>query len=224
MPVAQLFKKGEMIKMENILLLAAVCFCSCSAILSFCTGKRIIVSVFWYLSVSMITAAAALMVAYQVLSKFEYQYVYSHTCQNDALIYKISSLWSGQEGSFLIWAFILSIMGFFVLRIKDSDRVFGIYAAISFCIFIMCFISQPFAKLSVIPVDGLGLNEALKDPFMVIHPPLVFISYSAMAVLFAFSAILPADSKNRILTWLRVSWFFLGIGILTATRIFVSSP
>jgi cytochrome c-type biogenesis protein CcmF len=38
-----------------------------------------------------------------------------------------------------------------------------------------------------------------------------------MAVLFAFSAILPADSKNRILTWLRVSWFFLGIGILTGS-------
>ena len=116
-----------------------------------------------------------------------YQYVYSHTNLNTELVYKISALWSGQEGSFLLWALILCIMGFFVLRFKgqDQNKVFGIYASITFCIIFMCFISQPFAKLSFMPADGLGLNEALQDPWMVIHPPLVFISYSAMAILFS---------------------------------------
>lgn len=212
--------------MENILLLLAVCFCGCCVILSFLPADRFriktIISVLWHLSVILIASAAALMIAYQVLSRFEYQYVYSHTCQNDALIYKISSLWSGQEGSFLLWALILGIMGFFVLKMKGkgSNRAFGIYSAISFCVFLMCFISQPFVKLSVISADGSGLNEALKDPWMVVHPPLVFISYSAMAILFAYSAVLSKNVKsdnNRILTWLRVSWFFLGIGILTGS-------
>ena len=86
----------------------------------------------------------------------------------------------------------------------------------------MCFISQPFAKMLVIPLDGLGLNGALKDPWMVVHPPLVFVSYSAMAILFAFSATLSHikssdEVKSKILYWLRVSWFFLGLGILTGS-------
>lgn len=214
--------------MENILLLLAACLCGCCAILSLLPVNRkrirMIALVLWCVSAALVVYATAIMVTYQVLSRFEYQYVYSHTSQNTALIYKISSLWSGQEGSFLLWALILSIMGFFVLRIKGkgANRAFGIYAAISFCIFLMCFIAQPFAKLSIVPADGLGLNEALKDPWMIVHPPLVFISYSAMAILFSLSATLSKnvsndDVTNRILVWIRISWFFLGLGILTGS-------
>jgi len=85
----------------------------------------------------------------------------------------------------------------------------------------MCFIAQPFAKMDVVPSDGLGLNEALKDPWMVIHPPLVFISYSAMAVLFSLSITInkniSTEVNDRVLTWLRISWVFLGIGILSGS-------
>jgi cytochrome c-type biogenesis protein CcmF len=86
----------------------------------------------------------------------------------------------------------------------------------------MCYITKPFAKMPAIPLDGLGLNKMLMDPWMVIHPPLVFISYSSMAILFSFCAALTknADSDNtvyHIKTWIKISWFFLGTGILSGS-------
>lgn len=213
--------------MENILLLLAACLCGCCAILSFMpvhTNRiRKALLVLWWLSTALVASAAVIMLVLQLLSRFEYQYVYSHTSRDTTLIYKISSLWSGQEGSFLLWALILGIMGFFVIRLKGkgANRALGIYAAISSCVFLMCFISQPFEKTAIVSADGLGLSEALKDPWMVVHPPLVFISYSAMAVLFSLSATLSKDASDdaasRILTWLRFSWFSLGLGILSGS-------
>lgn len=213
--------------MGNILLLMAVCLSGCCVILSFVPvhlGRiRKILLVLWSLSTALVASAVVLLVTFQILSRFEYQYVYNHTSRDTALIYKISALWSGQEGSFLLWTLILGIIGFFVLwnNRRCENRTFGIYAAISFCIFLMCFISQPFEKTGIVSADGLGLNEALKDPWMVVHPPMVFISYSAMAVLFSLSATLSKsvsnDVSSRILAWLRFSWLSLGIGILTGS-------
>jgi len=213
--------------MGNVILLLAACLCGCCVVLSFMPFqpmqiKKISLAL-WRLSAALIALAAALMVVFQILSRFEYQYVYDHISRDMALIYKISALWSGQEGSFLLWALILGVMGFFVLRIqgKGANRAFSIYATISFCVYMMCFIAQPFAKTVVPSADGLGLNEALKDPWMIVHPPLVFISYSAMAVLFCLAATLNknagSDVEKRILAWLRISWVFLGIGILSGS-------
>ncbi|HKM35928.1 MAG TPA: cytochrome c biogenesis protein CcsA [Lachnospiraceae bacterium] len=212
--------------MENILLLLAVILCGSSSLLSlFCVSKRIrtLAYILWCLTVLSITISVLLMITYLISSRFEFQYVYSHSSLDTALIYRISSLWSGQEGSFLLWALILGIMGFFVLRLKGSGRQksFGIYSAISFCIFLMCLITQPFAKTEFMFSDGLGLTAALKDPWMVVHPPLVFISYSAMAVLFSLFPSLKNSSEpdafDLIITWLRISWFFLGLGIFSGS-------
>lgn len=213
--------------MENILLLVAACLCALCAVLSFAPvfskhgGTLIRLS--WLLAAANVVYDVEQMIKFLVLSRFEYKYVYSHSSSETELIYKISSLWSGQEGSFLLWALILSIIGFFLLYMKDkgAKRAFGIYALITSCILLMCFIVDPFAKASIVSADGLGLNEALKDPWMIVHPPLVFISYSAMAVLFSLSATLTQkvskDVTDRILFWLRISWFFLGAGILSGS-------
>lgn len=106
--------------MEVILLPLATCLCGCCATTCFIPIKpkltRKISIILWFLSAITVVIATVLMISFQVLSKFEYQYVYSHTARDTALIYKISSLWSGQEDSFLLWALILSILGFFMLR------------------------------------------------------------------------------------------------------------
>lgn len=213
--------------MENILLLIASILCALCAVLSFTRtsfrygGK--LKCLVWFMSTAIVVYDVGRMVSFLVSSRFEYKYVFSHSSSETELIYKISSLWSGQEGSFLLWALILVIMGLFMLRIqgKGVNQAFGIYALISSCILMMCFIIEPFAKTSIIPVDGLGLNEALKDPWMIVHPPLVFISYSAMGVLFSLSVTLSGnineDVTDRILFWLRISWLFLGAGILSGS-------
>lgn len=88
----------------------------------------------------------------------------------------------------------------------------------------MCSISAPFAKMAAVPIDGLGLNAALQDPWMVVHPPLVFISYSVMAVLFSLFITMSKNSNPnnieatcRILFWFRISWSFFEIGILSGS-------
>ncbi|MDD3414699.1 MAG: cytochrome c biogenesis protein CcsA [Lachnospiraceae bacterium] len=212
--------------MENILLLFATILCGSSAILSlFCVSKRRkkLAVILWCFSVLFIVITILTMVYYFLSSRFEFQYIYSHSSLDTGFIYKISALWSGQEGSFLLWALFLGIMGFFVLKLKGpgTQKSFCIYSAISFSIFLMCFITQPFAKTELLFSDGLGLNSALKDPWMVVHPPLVFISYSAMAILFSLFPTLKnngdSDTSSLIITWLRISWFFLGFGILSGS-------
>lgn len=213
--------------MENILLLAASCLCALCAIISFVPvfskHGETLTRITWLLVAAIVVYDMGRMINLLVSSRFEYKYVYNHSNSESELIYKISSLWSGQEGSFLLWALILSIMGFFLLHMKGKGVkcAFGIYASITSCILLMCFFIEPFVKTSLIPTDGLGLNEALKDPWMIVHPPLVFISYSAMALLFSLSATLTQkaskDVTDRILLWLRISWFFLGAGILSGS-------
>lgn len=213
--------------MENILLLIASCLCAICAILSFIPifskHGETVTRLSWLLATVIAVYDIGWMINLLVLSRFEYKYVYSHSNSETELIYKITSLWSGQEGSFLLWALILSIMGFFLLHMKGKGVkcAFGIYALITSCILLMCFIIDPFAKASLVPHDGVGLNEALKDPWMVVHPPLVFISYSAMALLFSLSATLTQKvgkvATDRILLWLRISWLFLGAGIISGS-------
>ncbi len=211
---------------NQILLFAAILSGACSILSFMPTSFKPIkktIPILWCLSAIMIIFAVVLMIALQVLCKFQYQYVYDHISKDMGLIYKVSALWSGQEGSFLLWALIMGIMSFFVLRMKGDNtyKAFGIYSAISSCVYIMCFIVHPFNRMNIIPLDGLGITEALKNPWMVIHPPLVFIAYSAMAVLFSLSAIISKKNfigyNNRIATWLRISWIFLGLGILSGS-------
>ena len=130
-----------------------------------------------------VMAVTALMIYYLITVNCEYSYVYSHTSRDTLPAYRITALWSGQEGSFLLWALIMFITGIVLLgdNAKGFGRSFGIFSAVCFVLLLLCIISQPFARLSTPPADGLGLNPALLDPYMTIHPPLVFIAYSAMA-------------------------------------------
>jgi Cytochrome c biogenesis factor len=210
--------------MGNGLLLAACILCFICAIAAFkFDGSQkgtAAVKIIWILTVAAVVAAVVIMIALQLSCRFEYRYVCDHISRDMAVVYKISALWSGQEGSFLLWALDSAVMGLFILpgKKKDSGRVFGIYALICLCVFVMCFISRPFEMTAQVPIDGVGLNAALKDPWMVVHPPLVFIAYSAMAVLFSLSAVIrKSDPTRQIVFWLRISWIFLGAGIMSGS-------
>lgn len=213
--------------MENNILLFATILCGCCGAVSL-VGRtkqmKKLSFILWCFSVLLIVITNTLMISYLILSRFEYLYIYNHSSLDTNLLYKISALWSGQEGSFLLWSLLLGVMGFFVIRMRGKWvlKSFGIYATISFCIFFMSYISNPFAKADITPLDGLGMNIALKNPWMVLHPPTVFVAYSALAILFS---LLPALKyynysfivRMLIASWLKISWCFLGIGILSGS-------
>ena len=156
-----------------------------------------------------LTASLILILYYQYTCNFRYSYVVEHISTDLKPLYKISALWAGQSGSFLLWAVCSIWLG---ITIKGNDKSFNIYMIITTALIAFVYISNPFAIEKIIPSEGAGLNMALQNPWMVIHPPLVFIGYSALAILFCESF-----SHRVEIKWAYISLFFLGAGIFTGS-------
>ena len=83
---------------------------------------------------------------------------------------------------------------------------------------------NPFEQLGFIPADGQGLNPQLQNYWMTIHPPILYLGFTAFAIPFAFAmaALLNGQTDSRwiVLTrrWTLVSWFFLSNGIIFGMR------
>ncbi len=157
---------------------------------------------------------------------FSVEYIRAHS--NIALnpAYKFAALWSGQEGSLLLWAWLLSAYGL-VLRLRHrvdvrlSAYASTILAAIQvFFLLLLCIAAPPFS-ISPGPVaaDGAGLNPLLQYPEMVMHPPLLYLGYVGFSVPFAFAlgALMmryPGEKWIHITRrWTMVTWLFLTVGI-----------
>jgi cytochrome c-type biogenesis protein CcmF len=85
--------------------------------------------------------------------------------------------------------------------------------------FAMIWHSHPEAPVGFIPADGTSLNPLLQNPWMIIHPPVMFVGYSSTVVAFAFA--LSAMVRREFLGWVMAarpwvifSTLFLGTGII----------
>jgi cytochrome c-type biogenesis protein CcmF len=158
---------------------------------------------------------------------FSVDYVLHHTNRSLVWYYKFSALWSGQEGSLLLWAFLLSGYGF-VLRVRHKvDVTLSAYASTIlagiqiFFLLLLNFAAPPFAIVpgGVAPADGFGLNPLLQYPEMMIHPPMLYLGYVGFSVPFAFAlgALMmryPGEKWIHITRrWTMVTWLFLTCGI-----------
>src|SRR5215213_3436079 len=158
---------------------------------------------------------------------FSLKYVAGHVSANMPALYTFTSFWSGQEGSMLFWALILSFYSavaiYFAARRNRELAPFAngtLAAVILFFIATICFKANPFVRNAWIPVDGAGMNPQLQNPGMAIHPPTLYLGYVATAIPFAFA--IAALVTRRIDTewlavirrWALVTWFFLTIGII----------
>ncbi len=173
-----------------------------------------------------ITAAAFALIWSVFTNDFSITYIMEHSNRALPGPYKFSALWSGQEGSLLLWAWLLGIYGF-VLRMthKRDVRLYAyagtILAAIQvFFLSILNFAAPPFALFrGAIPEDGNGLNPLLQYPEMVIHPPMLYLGYVGFSIPFCFAlgALMmryPGEKWIRITrVWTMVTWMFLTAGI-----------
>jgi len=154
----------------------------------------------------------------------EYIRAHSNIALNPA--YKFAALWSGQEGSLLLWAFLLSAYGF-VLRMRHrvdvrlSAFASVILAAVQvFFLLLLTIAATPFSIApGAVAADGAGLNPLLQYPEMVIHPTMLYLGYVGFAVPFAFAlgALMmryPGEKWIHITRrWTMVTWLFLTCGI-----------
>jgi cytochrome c-type biogenesis protein CcmF len=158
---------------------------------------------------------------------FSVQYVASRTSRNLPTFYLWSALYSGQEGSLLFWAAVLSLFGALtqVLTSRRHRAYLPYVAAVTcvvatFFVSVMLFAANPFQRLPFTPLDGSGMNPQLQNPGMVFHPPMLYLGYISITIPFAFAIAalltkkLDADWLVAVRKWTIVSWLFLSIGLL----------
>ncbi len=164
---------------------------------------------------------------------FSLNIVQQHSSIETPNFYKLAAMWSSQEGSLLLWAWVLSIaasLALYATRGKLREIVpyaTAVMAGIAaFFTGLMLFAGgvNPFAELSPVPADGVGLNPLLQHPSMMIHPPMLYSGYVAFTVPFAF-AVGALISRRLDAAWIRstrrfalIAWAFLGLGLLLGAR------
>src|SRR5580693_2886702 len=191
------------------------------------SAERAVYSV-WVL----VSTAAGLLIYSLLTGDFRLGYVAAHTDQSMSNIYKFTAWWGGQEGSLLLWAWMLatySAIVVFTNRHKFRDMMPWVTAVMmtteSFFLILIGFVLSPFAVLeagrgNIVEGMGRGLNPLLQYWTMVIHPPMLYLGYVGFTVPFAFaigSLITKQPGEAWIHTtrrWTIVTWLFQSTGIL----------
>jgi len=187
-------------------------------------GTRSILAIFALLSISV------LVLIYLLTTKdYSNAYVAKNISNDLSFIYSIAALWAGQEGSLLLWSWILSL---YTLTIRFSKPFKSLLPSsesvslfiLSFFIFLIVFVESPFDTLGAIPLNGRGLNPILQNFYMAIHPLTLYIGYIALTIPFAFAlgSIISKDKTDnwvlRSKNWTYFSWIFLSLGLLLGSR------
>ena len=168
-------------------------------------------------------ASGVLLVAL-VRHDFSFVYVSDFTSEKLPFLYTLSAFWGGQAGSLLLWLLVLTAM-------STVAVLFNRYAArevIAWAVPVLAFVAAFFSLLLVAvaspfetqapPPDGNGLNPSLQNPYMVAHPPMLYLGYVGLTIPFAFAmgALLAGRTDERWIVatrrWTLAAWAFLGIG------------
>ncbi len=174
------------------------------------------------------TTAVASGVLLSALLRNDFSFTYVARTTSEALptAYTISAFWGGQEGSLLLWLLVLT--GFATVAVRMNRAwardlivwavpVFG--GVMTFFSFLLVAVASPFAT-QLAPPDGAGMTPSLQNPYMLSHPPLLYLGYVGLTVPFAFAiaALLSARLDERWLIatrrWTLFAWAALGIGQL----------
>src|SRR6476646_7029873 len=186
---------------------------------------------------SVYALAGILTVAFAVLeiaflrNDFAFDTVADTSSRTTPSFYRAAAVWSSQEGSLLLWAWLLSLwssLALFLVRKRMRDVAAYATAVLlgfaGFFIALMIFYAMPFATTSPAPAEGVGLDPLLRFPTMMIHPPMLYSGYTLCTIplAFAMGALLArrvdADWIRAIRRFAFAAWLFLGVGILLGAR------
>jgi cytochrome c-type biogenesis protein CcmF len=190
------------------------------------SGRRAVYALAGVLAVAMAILQAAF-----VRSDFSFELVATHSSTTTPLFYRLTAVWSSQEGSLLLWVLLLAFWSSAILfATRRRMREVAPYAtavllgfAAFFCALIV-FLESPFTTLASPPAEGTGLNPLLRHPSMMIHPPMLYSGYTLFAVPFAF-AIGALVTRRLGAEWIRATrpftlaaWLALGVGVMLGAR------
>ncbi|MFL5825584.1 MAG: heme lyase CcmF/NrfE family subunit [Thermoleophilaceae bacterium] len=190
------------------------------------SGRRALYSL-----AAVLTLAFAGLVSAFLRSDFSLAVVAEHSSTTTPAFYRAAAAWSAQEGSLLLWVWLLSLWSsaaLFLTR-RRMRAVAGWAQAVllvfaGFFTVLLVFLADPFARLNPAPEQGVGLNPLLRHPSMMFHPPLLYSGYTLFTIPFAF-AVGALITRRLDAEWLRsirrfalVAWLCLGFGILLGAR------
>ncbi|MFP8488018.1 cytochrome c biogenesis protein CcsA [Gracilimonas sp. Q87] len=145
--------------------------------------------------------------------QFQYYYVFNYTSLDLTPRYLFSAFYGGQEGSFMLWILFSAFFGFGLMKWTRAPykapvlffltltQVFLLSMLLGWDIFGLKLGASPFRTIAeempnapflqsnpdFIPSDGSGLNDLLKSPWMMIHPPVLFIGFAMMTIPYCFA-------------------------------------
>ena len=177
---------------------------------------------------------------------FEYHYAWEHSSLSLPGKYLLACFWEGQEGSFMLWTFWHCVLGLVVMRTAKGleTRTMAIISLVQVALATMIIGIHfgPDFKLGTTPflllrhamqdapifstpnymnfiTDGNGLNVSLRNYWMVIHPPVLFLGFAATLIPFAYciAALWKGEYQTFIkptLAWSLFNGAVLGTGIM----------
>ena len=181
----------------------------------------------FYLVAALMTMASAVLVHAFVTNNYAIKYVQRYSEAAQPLAYKIASYWGGLDGSIMFWVFLLSVFGSVAVHVnRERHRelipwVVAVVAATEmFFIFLMVVHKNPFSTfLTQAPAQGQGLTPLLQNFYMAIHPPTMYVGFTAMTIPFAFglAALITGQLDEAWLRavrrWTMIGWFMLSFGL-----------
>ncbi|MCB0711196.1 MAG: cytochrome c biogenesis protein CcsA [Ignavibacteriae bacterium] len=197
------------------------------------TSLNIARSGFYVMVFAVMFACAILM--YLILNhRFEYHYVWAHSSMSLARPFLVAAFYSGQEGSFILWTLLTTLIGVFVLgyaqRYRYEAEAMSVYMFVIVLLLLILVVDSPFDTVfaafpdqmlpaDFVPKDGRGLNPQLENLWITIHPPILFTGFAAMTVpfVFAIAGLIRRDYQRWItvaLPWTLFASMVLGFGIM----------
>ena len=181
---------------------------------------------------SLLPAAVAFAILLAAFARRDFSFVYvaQHSSTTLPQPYAISALWGGQEGSLLLWLFLLTAYAAGAVLLARRVRgglapwlapVFAL--VIAFFALLLTTVATPFTAQSA-PVQGAGLNPSLQNPYMMTHPIFLYLGFVGLTVPWAFAMAALLSSRRDELwivatrRWTLLAWTFLGIGQLLGAK------
>lgn len=190
------------------------------------SGRNAVIAV-----AALATVASACLLILLLTRNYQVEYVYSHVSSHLPTVYVVSAFYAGQEGSMLLWIWLLAIFGAAAVVRKRTwnEELLPYVAAVvagvaAFFALLLVTMSSPFELLPMNPGDGRGMNPLLENPGMIYHPPTLFIGYAAYTIPFAyaiaalFTGRLGSGWVRGIRLWSLFAWLSLGVGILLGAQ------
>jgi len=192
--------------------------------------KWLIMGRFAYYGMFLSVLFASLYLLSNILQhNFQFTYIYEYSSRELFDNFLVATFYAGQEGSFMLWTLFLSIIGFLLIpytfRRRMENTSMLVFTSVLLFLTVILIFKSPFeyvwntyadqnVPVGFTPENGRGLNPVLQNYWITIHPPILFLGYSLLAVPYALAAggFIRGDYRG----WIRASvpWTLFATGTL----------